>query len=304
MKSIKIYYLFLFLIGFCSAEQHIPSAITYQLNGGRFGDNLLSYSRAKWLCYIHGLRLHLRHFKYADKLLLYEKEQKGSYKKFKKIVRLSPHKKMRFEKNSTLYINSWSVPVDIDWSDEVFVAQLKELIAPRTPIEKIEIPADTISVAVHVRKGGGFSVDDDKEKQRCPLRFVPDEFFIAQIARLAEMFADKRLYVYIFTDDPNPEKIVETLSKAFKNKNNITFDCNKKENGYNKNVLDDFFTMMQFDCLIRPGSHFSRFVERLGDATLVIYPDSYDKKKNMINRVCIKKHTKDGWKVAKEKYIG
>lgn len=46
------------------------SAITYELNGGRFGDNLLSYSRAKWLSYIYGIPVLYFPFPYADQLAL------------------------------------------------------------------------------------------------------------------------------------------------------------------------------------------------------------------------------------------
>jgi hypothetical protein len=64
--------------------------------------------------------------------------------------------------------------------------------------------------------------------------------------------------------------------------------------------------MMQFDCLIRPGSHFSRFVERLGDASLVIFPYSYIRKKDqstIIDVIGIKTRTAKGWKTVKEKII-
>ena len=57
----------------------------------------------------------------------------------------------------------------------------------------------------------------------------------------------------------------------------IHFDCRKQNNGPGANVLEDFFSMMNFNCLIRAGSHFSRFVQRLGKNKVVIYPESIRK---------------------------
>ena len=85
-----------------------------------------------------------------------------------------------------------------------FIEDLKKNIYPRHPLEKVAIPENCISIAVHVRNGGGFVVDTEQEKERCPLRFVPDEFYIDQITRIADMFPEHNLYVHIFTDHLEP----------------------------------------------------------------------------------------------------
>src|SRR5690606_8563904 len=261
-------------------DSTISSAITYELNGGRFGDNLLSYSRAKWLSYTYDIPLMLFPFPYSDQLILSERELPLCIEKFNNIVRLPSSKNYTLNKNNnTLYINHWHTKVSINWNDPIFVTQLKSLIAPLYEIKKIVIPQGYLTVAVHVRKGNMAAVDTLQEQERCPLRFVPDEFYIAQIDRIAKMYPDQKLYVYIFTDHSNPKLLAEKFSNALNN-HNITFDYQQEKNGHNINVLEDFFSMMQFDCLIRPGSHFSRFVERLGNAQLVIYPDSYTKSGN------------------------
>jgi hypothetical protein len=284
-----------------AVKDELLSAITFQRNGGRFGDNLESYARVEWLSFKYGIPARPSTFKYLNRLVLYDKRKRGR-KEFKKIVRLPQSGKFELKKNeSILYINHWRVPVRVDWHDQDFIAVLKELIAPRFPIEKIVIPEGFLSVAVHVRKGGDFAADTEQEKKRCPLRFVPDKFYIDQIKRLTTMFPDKKLYVYIFTDDPNPKKIAAKFNKVLDNAA-ITFDYNKNENGHNIGVVEDFFCMMDFECLIRPGSHFSRFVERLGAAQWVIYPDCHSKKKNKLDMVCIKNRTKNGWKMRKETY--
>ena len=93
------------------------------------------------------------------------------------------------------------------------------------------------------------------------------------------------------------------FQKALQNPR-ITFDCRINDNGHNANVLEDFFSMMDFDCLIRPGSHFSRFVQRLGNNKVVIYPESVRKTiggKSVINVINMKTRAEvtDRWKTKK-----
>src|SRR5438309_6413429 len=260
-------------------ENH-PSAITWEPNGGRFGDNLLSYSKVKWLSYKFNIPILYLPFKYSDCLMLHEQEIMYTHESeqlFSTMVHLPTGSRLQLlPYNNTLYISHWKTEITIDWNDKIFVEELRKNIAPRSPIEKIAIPDNCISIAVHVRHGGGFVGDTEQERERCPLRFASDEFFIDQIARLADMFKEENLYVYIFTDHQNPTKLKKKFQKALQNPR-ITFDCRINDNGHNANVLEDFFSMMDFDCLIRPGSHFSRFVQRLGNNKVVIYPESVRK---------------------------
>lgn len=299
---------------YCSAQQlenyqesPYQSAITWEPNGGRFGDNLLSYSRAKWLSYKFNIPVLYLPFKYSDQLILHEQEAlyTDEYAQlFSTIMHLPIGSKCQLlPNNNTLYISHWKTKITIDWYDNVFVEELKKNIAPREKIEKIIIPQDCISIAVHVRNGGGFIIDNEQERERCPLRFVPDEFFIAQIARLADMFQDHNLYVHIFTDHQEPAVLKRKFKESLDNPR-ITFGYRKQDNAHNNNVLEDFFSMMDFHCLIRPGSHFSRFVQRLGNNKVVIYPESIKRTADgraVINMINIKTRAEvgDRWKTKK-----
>jgi hypothetical protein len=279
------------------------SAITWKPNGGRFGDNLVSYSKAAYLAYLSGLPLLYFPFPYADQLMLHENEimytpeEQSRFYATIKILR-NPLAKLS-KNNNTLYVSRWKTEIEVDWCDETFVAKMKENIAPRYEIEKVDIPKNVISVAVHVRNGGTFNADTQQEKERCPLRFVPEEFFIEQIDRIAQMFPDQRLYVYIFTDHPHPMQLAQKFQLALKNPC-ITFGFRTANNSHKTNVLEDFFSMMDFDCLIRPGSHFTRFVQRLGNNKLVIYPESVKEinGKKVIDTIIIKqrKNAEEKWK--------
>jgi hypothetical protein len=306
MKNKLCLYLLSFLL-VTHSLCYVTSAITWEPNGGRFGDNLLSYAKAKWLSYQFNIPIFCLPFKYSDQLMLHEQENiytVESAQQFSRFVRL-PNKinYTLYPHSNTLYISHWNAHIPIDWHDAIFIEEIKKNICPLYPIKKIAIPDNSISIAVHVRNGGGFAADTQQEKERCPLRFVSDEFFIEQVARIAEIFPNENLYVYIFTDHPEPTVLKQKFENALNNPR-ITFDCREKNNSHRSNVLEDFFSMMDFDCLIRPGSHFSRFVQRLGNNKMVIYPESIKKissDKYIINVINIKtrEHSGQRWKTKK-----
>ncbi len=279
------------------------SAITWKPNGGRFGDNLVSYCKAKWASRMFEIPLLYFPFPYADELMLHENERMYTWQEHERfyatiqLIKKPPY--VLSKNNNTLYISRWKTDIEIDWMDTDFVAEIKKNIAPRYEIEKIAIPENMISVAVHVRNGGTFGADTPEEKERCPLRFVPEKFFIEQIDRIAQMFPNQMLYVHIFTDHSHPEELVRKFQRDLQNPY-IIFGYRTENNSHKTNVLEDFFSMMDFDCLIRPGSHFTRFVQRLGNNKIVIYPESIKEinGKKVIDTIKIKlrKSAQEKWK--------
>ncbi len=280
MKNIFLLCFMTFISFSCMAKSATEgsSALTWRANGGRFGDDITSYARAKSLSLKYGLPLLCPPFDYSDQLMLHENEALYTPDCLQRFARTKqllnvPLDVLLNNNNNTLYVCRWRTKIEVAWSDPALLAELKRNIVPRYEIEKVAIPDGVVSVAVHVRNGGTFAADTAYEKERCPLRFVPEEFFIAQVERLAQMFPEENLYVFIFTDDQNPKK----MAKRFKNKLNnprISFDYRKENNSHKTNVLEDFFSMMDFDCLIRPGSQFTRWVHRLGNNKVVIFPQS------------------------------
>ena len=55
----------------------------------------------------------------------------------------------------------------------------------------------------------------------------------------------------------------------------IQFGYRTKDNKHNSNVLEDFFAMMDFDALIRSGSHYSAMAGVLGGISYEVSPASY-----------------------------
>ena len=160
------------------------------------------------------------------------------------------------------------------------------MLQPVVSLPTITLPQDKVTVAVHVRKGGGFdqplsSVQyytknmvsrkfyADKE---FPRKFPPEQYYVDQIKRISKLFNDAPLFVYIFTDDRSPLRLVDRIKKAV-NKNNITFSCRNHDNVHNAHVVEDFYNIARFDCLIRSGSNFALAAQILtGNHKVVIYP--------------------------------
>ncbi|HXW85962.1 MAG TPA: hypothetical protein VEK38_01325 [Candidatus Bathyarchaeia archaeon] len=269
------------------------SAVTYQLNGGRFGDNLLSYTRAKWISYREKIPLALVPFKYSKKLVLHTHEQKidpSSFARTEEITKdtiIDPY-------SNTLYISTWKSPLRPQWNNKTFLSHMRALIAPIDPISTLNIAHNTVSVAVHVRTGGDY--DPTTLKKRKPHQFPPITFYTHLMQLIITLYPHQNIYFHIFTDDSNPEKFIHIFRKKFTDPR-ISFGYRKEGNNYHSNVLDDFFAMMDFDCLIRPASHFSLLVEHLGRHELILKPayTYHAGKQGHIDNIILLKKTENGW---------
>ena len=286
-------------------QQSYPSAVSYNLSGGRFGDNLLAFSHAKWVSYKFDIPLLYTSFKYSDKLAMH-----GAYNTFDwndtdsydQVVKFSKFSGKRHdllidkEKNVLYYIPYFphsQQDIDarhyfhflIDWEDHGFIEALRTDIAPIEPFPALSLPADKLLVAVHVRTGSGpdrlyqGKTEEERSKstkkfddQKYPLRFPPLSFYSDQITRLFHLLGDKEMYVHIFTDNSQPEKITQTI-KEIVNNPAINFGYRTQTNKQNVDtILEDFFGMTQFDYLIRPSSHFSVMASMIGHHEIIIYP--------------------------------
>lgn len=173
----------------------------------------------------------------------------------------------------------------VDWQDPVFLAQIRSAIKPIKELRLVQPVQDLINVAVHVRKNsGGFDLPflhglpeekyDPHQKYVdviFPFKHPPDEYYIEQIKKIYSMCNQRPLYVFIFTDDPDPIKIMNKYREEINNEN-ISFACRTSENNHYSNVLEDLFSMMGFDCLVRADSNLSIVASILADYALLITP--------------------------------
>lgn len=259
-----------------SIKRQPGCAVTYDMSGGRLGDCLLAYLHAKWISYLYDIPLLYKDFPYSNQLMLSSIDQRyGTSYTFQNEVQLYNGKPydsnfLDNKARSTLYVvpyfgeslieleffhflRSYYFPVD--WNDPNFRAEIIQAIQPKDwrAIPKLQL-TDRTTVAVHVRTGKGF--DSPNSNQHLPFKFPPHSYFIDQIRRITEIFKDQPLYIYLFTDDPNPKGIADTYISSLNNPN-LQFIYRKSGNHHAMNVLQDMFGLAQCDCLIRGDSNFS-----------------------------------------------
>lgn len=273
---------------------------------GRFGDCLVGYSHARWLSYKYNFEFYYRPFPESDNLVMSKCLKKYDEKEWKEVLMIADGDLCPKEPNeNVLYMTHdflWNNHIDFD--DQKFLNLLRYEIRPLKKTPPVQIPKNVVSVALHVRRGGGydhllFQTDTiatyptrSYEDKNYPTRFPPDRYYIKQLEYIANLFPDKDIYAHIFTDDPSPELIAQKY-KATLNNPRIAFGYRQQDNRYDKNVLTDFFAMMDFDCLIRAGSHYSYMAGILGRIPLEISPikSHWEGSKLIITQISITKRT-------------
>jgi hypothetical protein len=283
-------YIFLLLL-FCS-NIRCERAITYEFNGGRFGDCLSTYSKAKWFAHKHKLKLIYKPFTYSDQLAMHTIESlytNDVIQSFDKIVKVKSEADIlaHTDKHILFISNFYSQTpglYEYGIQNEQFGQEIRKVLTPIIPLPSIEKPNDSISAAVHVRKGGGFDKPLASEQiykkaeqyadQTWPTKFPPDQYYIDQIQILKKIVGiDIKLIIYLLTDDPDPASVAARYAEKL-NDPLIHFVFRSHNNSHDTNVVEDFYIMAQCDCLIRSSSLFAKAAQLLGNHQIIIYPIS------------------------------
>lgn len=253
---------------------------------GRLGNQLVNYVHVKWLSYKYGFQLLFLPFEYSDKFALHDYEvnflsdHMHEYKNCIKMDRTTKIQELaestlikvpffRDEPNNCLHHKKRKM-FETDWNDPVFHNLIRKLLSPRVPIKTLKLPRNKFKLLVHIRKGGGY--DSDAIKLRFPYKFLPDSFFIEGIKKASELLNHKPIYAFIMSDDQNPKDIVEQYKIALKDYTNVEFDYRHQTTEPDENVLEDFFSIPNFDGCIRGDSTFTLIAAYLGNMILVIAP--------------------------------
>jgi hypothetical protein len=182
--------------------------------------------------------------------------------------------------------HSWMY-IPIDWKNPQLVDALTHMIRPiDETLLQVNIPADRISIAVHVRKGTGFdgallagaAVKDTKVAYadiNVPLKFPPDSYYIEQIKHISELLNHAPLYVFIFTDHDKPAELIEKFKRELPGGTNIEWGFREHGNSHTANVVEDFFAMTLFDCLIYCQSNYSYMASKIARYRISIYPTKH-----------------------------
>ncbi len=301
VKKVTLFIFFVLSSFFCvTYAKKRPSAVTYEFEeGSRLGDHLMLYGKTKWMAYTYKMRLLYKPFKFSQQLAMHTKEKlytPALEKKFARTIHLCKFATEPIRPNdNTLYVihrkfidaGAWTYSfgdmADTFKKNPAFLGELKAMLSPISIIQTITIPPNMLSIAVHIRRGGGFDRPlyqstpqpglpaEQFADKVWPAKFPPHNFYIEQINRIAQVYNGVPLYIHIFTDDPNPENIVNMYKKDLAGLP-ITFGYRRTGNMHTRNVLEDLFSMSNFDFLIRPASGLSLFSQILGNHKLVIYP--------------------------------
>lgn len=280
-----------FVLFFCIHIQ-CERAITYEFNGGRFGDCLSTYCKAKWFSHKHKLKLIYKPFTYSDQLIMHTTEflySENQIQSFDKIVKVKNEADITSNKDkNVLFVSTFYSQTpglyEYGFQDIQFAQEIKKALTPIVPMPLIEKPDNSITAAVHVRKGGGFDQPLASEQiykkseqyadQIWPTKFPPDQYYIDQIKVLKKLVGvNTHLIIYLLTDDPNPAALVEKYTEKL-NDPLISFIFRGKDNSHDSNVVEDFYIMAQCDCLIRSSSLFAKAAQLLGNHKIIIYPIS------------------------------
>lgn len=275
------------------ANEMNVKGVTHYRTAGRFGDNLISFMHAKWISYKYNLPLFVQEFPYKEHLILSEKYPLIELADLKKMrVELLGKKRKSAGNRSLIYhapyypecpyeLKTWRSKgkpyFDIDWNDRQFLEAIREEIKPRNHLQLVVPPHSCKSVAIHIRMGGGFDIQ--QQKDHVPLKFPPLVYYKEQLRKIEQIFPGEELYVYLFTDHQKPEELAHYMMGDFPN---ISFDYRKSTNHHTLNVLEDFFSLLEFDCLVRPASNFSIVAGKLKDYEIEIFPTNYTIKKQKV----------------------
>lgn len=263
--------------------EKVPSAVTYIGSYGRLGDQMLCYAHALWISYKYRIHLLFREFAGSEHFTMHHRDlvfennprlRANPQEWLRKDVPFEPRKdsskfyiipfftESLHERNNVRISEPY---FEVDWNDAGFRKVLKEAFTPVTSFPQLNLPTDRFCVALHVRRGGGY--DSAAIRAQLNKKFPPDEFYIEQIKKIAKKY-NRPLYIHIFTDDPEPKLIAEKYQKAIADEvPDVEFGYRETGNSHKANVLEDFYQMAQFECMVRPNSNLSLMASVIGNCT-------------------------------------
>lgn len=265
-------------------------SITYALDGGRFGDQLTNYLRALWVSWKYELPFYYRPFDYSDQLCISSYHPHLNNQKFD--AKLEYFHFLDLDKTRTVfsYLDRkdscskkliWNVGMLTPFieehfceklDDEAFRAFIKPIIQPKEELNLIAIPKERKSIAIHVRTGVGYDWKINIENM--PTKFPPETFYLAGLKEAFKFFEGEPLYIYLFTDHPDPVSLKESFIKRIIFPINSVFEC-RHENRHDQNVLEDLFSMASFDAIIHPDSSISRLAVILSAPIFEVKPSHW-----------------------------
>ena len=281
----------------CQSTQGTP-CIVPQKHSGRFGDQLILYADAKYASYKTGIPLALPSFVHSQALWLDTYElpyQEDCFKEYEyQLVENIEHLIKAQEasdcspKQNIVYQPRYRGPGNLPRyrNDPYFLEILRKTIQLKTPLslEKPDKENNTMNVAVHIRKGTRrhdyaaqqHSVFDQLLDGSVILpfggKFLPDSYYLKYIRWFATQFPQKTIEFFLFTDHDNPQELLTHYAKQLQDLKNITLRAKQNSSQTEDDILIDFFSLLEFDNLIRSNSSFALVAQLIGNYEIVIAP--------------------------------
>lgn len=305
-KKNSIY--FCILITFQTVQSQ--RCISFEPWQGRLGDQLWNICKSLLLADKYKLPFICKPFSQMDQFAISQtvSENTETPTRIKKVSNESDIEKLK-DKDVLFLTNFYTKPHDLLYNycleHKTFQQKLRAHFAPSSSTPPmLTLPTDIITVALHIRKGSKFDtqlssvqeyldqreiIQYTKSKQqlpvhskecktassamdrRYPLKFPPNQYYIDAIHKLSELYNHQPLYIHLFTDHYNPEALLKKIKQAV-NRDTITWATRSNRQKQETTILDDFFAMTHFKCLIRGDSSFSKVVQLLGNFQTIIYP--------------------------------
>lgn len=288
----------------------------------RLGNQILSYIKAQWVA--EKFNLPYLHVHFDDDYLLkagnahlaledfINKNSKTKIIGISNFSEISDFRSKSYYHHTVFEINFHSradnTPESYlhEWNEmrknHEFINKMRSLFTPKSSLNILEIPSNMKTIAIHIRKGGGYDLplwslqyfDEEtlfQESRKIydfskvnnyyldmlrPLKAPPEQYYIDQLNTILQKYPKDNFYIHIFTDDPYPGELTKRLNEKLCTQNGqVIFNTRQKGNRHDANIIEDLLSMLNFDILIRSLSTYSEFSHILGNHQLVIYPQDY-----------------------------
>ena len=292
--SKKIVVCSIILFGLSNVEAYQKHAITHGIDGGRFGDQILSYAQTRYVSFITSVPFLYRSFPHGNSHLLDFSYDARSYDECRSQFNRTLYIKTGGEfldffrqiedpnTPPTLYIlnyftsdiSEWEYDVNrmvllfnIPWRDGDFHEHLLKAIKPKISIPDLT-KENVLNVAVHVR-----IVDYQHDGHDFALKTPKIDYYKNQIRRVYGLNKGRLTHVFLFSNTEKPLALLQDFQRSFGGEN-IEFNIQMLSRPalYEDSTVRDFFAMQSFDVLIATMSNFSLMASRLGNVGMVITP--------------------------------
>lgn len=277
--------------------------IAYSLNGGRLGDCIVSFCKARYFSYKFKIPMLFKPFKHAHELYLSVNQlnyTSSMPQEFQNVVHVkSAQDIINNRKPSTLFEVSFYANLSKHGNHDIFpfdfllkkmqkhpdfYRDISSMLKPIKPFPVVELPKNCITIAMHIRKGSAadyplysqqifeYPIKKIYQDMIHPFKFPPEQYYIEQLKRLSALVNHAPLFVQIFTDAQDPRSIYARLEQALQDHKNIKFSYKSHQN-WQTSELEDLFAMVGYDCLIRSCSNYGGLAQLLWNYKIIIGPN-------------------------------